>query len=1082
MNGKPRCYLRIASALLVLGVFLAGQMQATTASGTHQGFLSARVLQGNVIFPRLAVAAPAPDGATLALYLVEGNTATVLATLEGTRAGVHHAIAQLSPDGRYVACLRTEGDDLRPVLETIDTQAGQRFIVAEESGDAHDRETTAEMLLTSVVWMDAERLLYSRVWWPSNEEWTASREAGTPLSIRGEVWLSSVDGAEQRLLAAGTVYRVLGASSEGATLYVTRLIPGREEDREEGFALLDVTSGEMENLWPQEERAVDRFHSFQLVTLPNGTRRLLFATAERGDTAPGSPPVIWAGDVESGQAEAIWTIDRGADWSWGEIAGTIYDIPRTFLWSPRSEREFVYLADGAALGGVWRVDLDAGTANSLGALEPVKRTGLHLLAWTSEGIVVQNQDALWLVDEDGEVRGEIRFREETPGAPAQVLGIVVDHAVPYVHQIYDMPAWFNGLWACGPTSAVMALAYYRRLPVRTEGYGWYVPDVYTYRSACSGENTFDRAVHEYAPPYPPPGSQEVGWGAYGAGTEEQWDQTEQRWEAYAVAWRLQAYARQHDVASVFDSNPTYAEVEAELRGGAVVLLDTNLTPDHHIVVVRGYTDDKPTQYIVNDPYGDRDDGYPNHNGNGARYTWEEMSPIWYIALYGPLYLPDLNKPANSTDNSVITVYNGAQLSWQYADDVSVCLVNTGGDLNRVVQAPFSIPPHGSWQLSLSDQFSWWEAFSGAATVMVNRPGALVVVSQRRGNSYAATPGIPVGETNDTVHLPVVARASYGGWYTAFRVQNTGTQATTVRADYYRENGTYVGTVDKTVSPNGSVDFDQSDGDHDFGIGSYSGSAVVTSLTPGVPLAVHVREWYQSTPQFISYAGFSAGVTTLSMPVLFNRGYGTWSASFSLRNLGPAYASVIIRFEPSGSSTYRCTDYRSISASFTAWLPSYPPSPPYQYCSFPTGWTGSATVTSSQPLVGVVYEDEETTYRLGGYESIASGSTMVVLPYLPNDYENTNASFSIQNLGASPTNIGISYYRSDGTAYIDNNTYSISAGSSRAWYLPQVPPALPGGWLYAAVIVSKSEPIGGMVNVINPYYTSDRFTSYSGDNR
>jgi hypothetical protein len=241
------------------------------------------------------------------LYLIEGDTATQLMTLEGTRTGRNHADVQLSLDGRYVACLRTEGEYMRPVLEVVDTQEAQRVVIAEAPKDGREKGAAWEEL-ASVAWMDAEHILYSKVMWPSSEEWVAGWEKGTPPPVQGEVWMSSVDGKEQRLLASGRIYRILGASPEGKALYVTRLIPGREEWREEGFALLDLGSGEMKNLWPQEDRGAERYHSFKLIALPDGSRRLLFATAERGDTAATQPPVIWMGEPESGQIEAIWTI------------------------------------------------------------------------------------------------------------------------------------------------------------------------------------------------------------------------------------------------------------------------------------------------------------------------------------------------------------------------------------------------------------------------------------------------------------------------------------------------------------------------------------------------------------------------------------------------------------------------------------------------------------------------------------------------------------------------------------------------------------------------------------------------------
>ena len=41
---------------------------------------------------------------------------------------------------------------------------------------------------------------------------------------------------------------------------------------------------------------------------------------------------------------------------------------------------------------------------------------------------------------------------------------MVQGDVPYVHQVYDTPNWHSGYWSCAPTSAIMALVYYNKLP------------------------------------------------------------------------------------------------------------------------------------------------------------------------------------------------------------------------------------------------------------------------------------------------------------------------------------------------------------------------------------------------------------------------------------------------------------------------------------------------------------------------------------------------------------------------------------------------------------------------------------------
>lgn len=424
MRSRMQHLLSVTSTLLVLVVLLSGPASSVTAREARQD-PAGQVVQGTGGFPRLPVIAPGSDGG-MALYLVEGDRAAQVTAFEELPVGHSSVVASPSPDGKRIAILLPDSRNGGSTLVVVGVDDGRRVTLDRGAGKLAPEKGAAYEGITSLAWLDDEHILYSKVTWPSNEERDASWEAGAPLPIQGGVWLSSVDGKERRLLASDRIYRVLGASPDEQTLYVTRFIPGWELDYEEGFALVDVASGEIKNLWPPEERGAERYFSFTPVALPDGTQRWLFATAERGDTAPTQPPIIWMADVEGGQAEAIWTVDRGNDWSGGEKPATIYDIPRGFLWSPRSAREFIYLADGAVLGGVWRVDLDGGTAEPLPAMEAVKRTDLRLLAWTAEGIVIQNQDALWLLDEGGEVQGEIRFREEVALASMLLQGTVVD--------------------------------------------------------------------------------------------------------------------------------------------------------------------------------------------------------------------------------------------------------------------------------------------------------------------------------------------------------------------------------------------------------------------------------------------------------------------------------------------------------------------------------------------------------------------------------------------------------------------------------------------------------------------------------
>lgn len=192
-------------------------------------------------------------------------------------------------------------------------------------------------------------------------------------------------------------------------------------------------------------------------------------------------------------------------------------------------------------------------------------------------------------------------------------------AMPYVHQVYDTPNEFNGNWACGPTSTLMAVQHFGRLPAwpvtvdipspHTSNFGAYVSRTYT-----AFGSTFDRVQND--------ASGRPATGAYGWCTED----------GAAWAWRMQDYAKRHNLSSDFDGSATFDEVRAAIDAGKVVPLSTQLTSAGHIVTVKGYTADG--RLITNDPYGDKNQGYMNYHGEDAIYTWAQVGSKWFITVYG----------------------------------------------------------------------------------------------------------------------------------------------------------------------------------------------------------------------------------------------------------------------------------------------------------------------------------------------------------------------------------------------------------------------------------------------------------------
>ena len=181
--------------------------------------------------------------------------------------------------------------------------------------------------------------------------------------------------------------------------------------------------------------------------------------------------------------------------------------------------------------------------------------------------------------------------------------------VPYVHQVYDVPEWFRGSWACGATSACMALAYYgcfRPWPCwcmypssHYSDYGRYIAETYTYNGT-----TFD--VVETDP------DDEYATGGYGYITQNNWEDTKTH---------MAEYISYHGPSSYVDWSPTFTKACTEADNGNPYVLLNSLTSSGHYITGIGYYTDQYT-LIFNDPYGDKNTaGYPSYDGTLVSYDW-----------------------------------------------------------------------------------------------------------------------------------------------------------------------------------------------------------------------------------------------------------------------------------------------------------------------------------------------------------------------------------------------------------------------------------------------------------------------------
>jgi len=184
---------------------------------------------------------------------------------------------------------------------------------------------------------------------------------------------------------------------------------------------------------------------------------------------------------------------------------------------------------------------------------------------------------------------------DLPPEPIAEPGLL-PRRVPYIHQVYDTPAPFNGHWACGATSAMMAFGYYDK--IGANDWGKDICNSYTYNG------------HTYNIGQADPNGR-ITAGGYGFITQQNWKDTK---------GFMAQYARQHGLDSSVDWTPSWDELTAEIDAGHPVVLLTSLTGPGHYVLAVGY-DTNSHVVIVNDPYGNKNQGYMNYNGAGVEYDW-----------------------------------------------------------------------------------------------------------------------------------------------------------------------------------------------------------------------------------------------------------------------------------------------------------------------------------------------------------------------------------------------------------------------------------------------------------------------------
>lgn len=292
----------------------------------------------------------------------------------------------------------------------------------------------------------------------------------------------------------------------------------------------------------------------------------------------------------------------------------------------------------------------------------------------------------------------------------------------------------------------------------------------------------------------------------------------------------------------------------------------------------------------------------------------------------------------------------------------------------------------------------------------------------------------------------------------FQLQNLTSSLATVAIVFYNQDGSTAATVNDTIAGNTNKTY--------YPLTAvttgFNGSVVVSSDQQLVSIANVLGNNGQ---RGASYGGFSAGATTVNLPLMMKAYYGidTW---FNVQNTGNATATVNVAYKPG-----TCTETVSVEPGAAKTFKQA------ENSCLPAGFVGAASISSAQPLVAVVMQVDAQS--LLAYNGFTTASTKPVMPLVSSNYYKSGTGITIQNTGASATNVTISYKPSAGfPGAACTETKSIPAGQSANYSFPQLPAscgtggtgvtdAVNGGFVGSAAVTTNSAnmPLVAMVNSI-----------------
>lgn len=262
-----------------------------------------------------------------------------------------------------------------------------------------------------------------------------------------------------------------------------------------------------------------------------------------------------------------------------------------------------------------------------------------------------------------------------------------------------------------------------------------------------------------------------------------------------------------------------------------------------------------------------------------------------------------------------------------------------------------------------------------------------------------------GTPSSSAYLPNITKSLGGptGWVTPFIVQNVGATSTDLQVSFYRFSDGSLVTCRKVMTLATGTSFaDVPNNDADLPANTQF-SVVVRSYGAQIVAVVNEHSGSAERAEALSYNGFSAGSTTVSLPNIVRRFFG-YHTPFIIQNLGSGPTVATATFVGRGTEP-GATITRTIAAGQSQFIE------PNVEASLVDGGAYAVTVKADQPLAVVVntHNDDASVTHPVAYatDGITGGFGTLYGAYAAknaNDYgrAGTMSTIVVQNLGATAT--------------------------------------------------------------------------------